>query len=208
MVTQNPTSLDVLPKEPGSRILRAADVEAWQEGYRFLALVREAAAKTEQNARSAYEAAYAKGFAEGRAAGVIEANRLVRETTLTVDRYLSRIENEISTLVLSIVRRVIGEIDVADLVAHAATQAMTEFRQEKQVKVAVHPSAADRVSLALAAFAHNDRPSIMVEPDPALDEGACVLVSDVAVVDASIEVQMRALEASLTFGPGEHGEIK
>jgi flagellar biosynthesis/type III secretory pathway protein FliH len=62
--------------------------------------------------------------------------------------------------------------------------------------------------LALAAFAHNDRPSIMVELDPALDEGACVLVSDVAVVDASIEVQMRALEASLTFGPGEHGETK
>lgn len=206
MVKQIPTSLDGLPKEPGSRILRAADVDAWQEGYRFLALVREAAAKTEQNARSAYDAAHAKGFAEGRAAGVLEANRIVRETTLTVDRYLSRIENEIGTLVLSIVRRVIGEIDVADLVAHAATQAMTEFRQESEVKVAVHPSAADRVSLALAAFAHDDRPPVMVEPDAALDEGACILVSDVAVVDASIEVQMRALEAGLNLGSAERGE--
>ena len=42
MVGQTPISLDDLPVEPGSRILRAADVDAWREGYRFLALVREA----------------------------------------------------------------------------------------------------------------------------------------------------------------------
>jgi type III secretion protein L len=205
MVVQNPISLDDLPAEPGSRILRSADVDAWREGYRFLALVREAAAKTEENARSAYDAAHEKGFAEGQAAGAIEANQIVRETTLAVDRYLSRLDIEISTLVLNIVRRLIGEIDVADLVAYAVTQAMTEFRQEKNIRIAVHPAAADRVSSALAALALDDQPAVTVEPDPALDKGACILVSDVAVVDASIEVQLRKLEAGLAAGSGEQG---
>jgi type III secretion protein L len=205
MVVQNPISLDDLPAEPSSRILRAADVDAWREGYRFLALVREAGAKTEENARTAYEAAYEKGFAEGQAAGAIEANRLVRETTLAVDRYLSGLEMEISTLVLNIVRRVIGEIDVADLVAHAAAQAMTEFRQEKNIRIAVHPAAADRVSSVLAVLAQVDQPSVTIEPDPALDRTACILVGDVAVVNASIEAQMRTLEAGIATGSGEQG---
>jgi type III secretion protein L len=205
MDAQNPILLDDMPTEPGSRILRAADVDAWLEGYRFLALVREAAAKTEENARSTYDAAYEEGFAEGQAAGAIEANQLVRETTLAVDRYLSRLEKEISTLVLNIVRRVVGEIDVADLVAHAATQAMTEFRREKNIKVTVHPAAADRVSSALAAFVQDNQPAVTVEPDPALDKGGCILVSDVAVVDASIEAQLRTLEAGLTSGFDEQG---
>lgn len=203
MPVKDAISPDDLPTEPGPRILRAADVDAWREGYRFLARAREAAATAEENARSAYDAAFKKGFAEGRAAGVTEANRIVRETTVAVDRYLSGLDKEISALALNIVRRVAGEIDVADLVAHAAAQAMAEFRQEKNIRIAVHPAAATRVSSALAASAQEGQPAVTVEADPALDKGACVLVSDDAVVDASIEAQIRAIETGLTSGSGE-----
>jgi type III secretion protein L len=203
MSVTEPISPDDLPTEPGPRILRAADVEAWREGYRFLALARETAGRAEENARSAYDAAYKKGFAEGQAAGTIEADRIVREAAAAVDRYLGGLEEEISTLALNIVRRVIGEIDVADLVAHAATQALAEFRQEKNIRIAVHPAAADRVKSALGAFAQDDQPAVTVEPDPALDGGACILVSDDVVVDASIEVQIRTIEAGLTASSGE-----
>ena len=84
MFAPNQISLDDLPAGPGSRIVRAAEVDVWQDGYRFLAAVREAAGKVEENARSTYAAAYAKGYAEGRAAGAIEASRLVRDTTLAL----------------------------------------------------------------------------------------------------------------------------
>jgi type III secretion protein L len=203
MSVTDPTSPDDLPTEPGPRILRAADVEAWQEGYRLLALARETAARAEENARRAYHAAHERGFAEGRAEGAAEAERIVREAEAAVDRYLAGLDKEISALALSIVRRVVGELDVADLVAHAATQALSEFRQEKNIRIAVHPAAADRVNAALGALAQDDQPAVTVEPDPALDEGACILVSDEAVVDASIDVQIRAVEAGLTASSGE-----
>jgi type III secretion protein L len=205
MSLKNKISPDDLPTEPGSRILRAADVEAWREGYRFLALARETAARAEESARSAYDAAYKKGFAEGQAAGAIEANRIVREAALAVDRYLGGLDKEISSLALKIVRRVIGALDVADLVARAATQALTEFRQEKNIRIAVHPAAADRVSSALGAFGQDDRSAVTVtvQPDPALGKDACILVSDDAVVDATIEVQIGAIEAGLISSSGE-----
>ena len=197
MLTQNPIPLDELPAEPGPRILRASDAAAWQNGYRFLEAVREAAGKIEDTARAAYTAAYEKGYADGLAAGAIEASRMVRDTTLAVDRYLARLENEIGALALSIVRRMFGDLDVTDLVARAATQALAEFRQEKNLSVTVHPAAADRVTAALAAC---NLASVTVEFDPSLDQGACIVASNFAVVDASIDVQLRALEAGLASG--------
>jgi type III secretion protein L len=203
MPVQQPIMPDDLPSEPGPRILRAADVDAWLEGYRFLARARETAANAEDNAQSSYDVAYKKGLAEGRAAGAIEAAQLVREAALAVDRYLSGLDKQIGTLVLRILRRVIGDIDVADLVAYAAAQALSEFRQEKNIRIAVHPATADRVNSALAAFGQDDQATVIVESDPALDKSACILVSDDAVVDASIEAQIRAIEADLTSGFGE-----
>jgi type III secretion protein L len=196
----NPMALNELPAEPGSRIVRAADASAWQEGYQFLAAAREAAGKIEEDARAAYTAAYEKGYAEGRAAGSFEASRMVRDTTLAVDRYLARLENEIGALALGIVRRLFGDFDVMDLVARAAAQALAEFRHEKNLKVTVHPAAVDRVNAALAAVMQGGHAPVTVESDPALDEGACIVASDFAVVDASIDVQLRALGADLATG--------
>jgi type III secretion protein L len=200
MLAPKQLSLDDLPAGPGWRIVRAAQVDVWQDGYRLLAAVREAAGEVEENARNTYDAAYAKGFAEGRSAGAIEASRLVRDTTLTVDRYLGKLESEISALALGVVRRVLGDLDVADVVARAAAQALAEFRQEKFLKVTVHPSTVDRVSTALAALTHEGGPTVTVESDPALDQGACIVTSDFAVVEASIEAQLRAFANGLRSG--------
>jgi type III secretion protein L len=200
MFAPNQISLDDLPAAPGSRIVRATEVDAWQDGYRFLAAVREAAGKVEENARKTYAAAYAKGYTEGRAAGAIEASRLVRDTTLAVDRYLGKLESEIGALALGVVRRVLGDLDIADVVARAAAQALAEFRQEKFIKVTVHPAAVDRVSTALAALTQGNGATVTVESDPALDQGACIVASDFAVVDASIEAQLRAFATGVRSG--------
>jgi type III secretion protein L len=202
MFAPNPISLDDLPGAPGSRIVRAAEVDVWQDGYRFLAAVREAAANVEENARSTYAAAYAKGYAEGRGGGAIEASRLVRDTTLAVDRYLAKLEGEIGGLALGVVQRVLGDLDIADVVARAAAQALAEFRQERFLKVTVHPAAVDRVSTALAALTQGNGATVTVESDSALDQGACIVASDFAVVDASIEAQLRAFAADLRAREG------
>lgn len=199
MLVHNPIPLDDLPAAPNSRILRPAEAEAWADGFEFLAAVREAASKVEENARSTYAAAYAKGYEEGRAAGAVEASRLVRDTTLAVDSYLANLGNEIGALAMSVAHRVFGELDVTDLVARAAVQALTECRQLKNLKVSVHPAAADRVRTALDA-AHL---AVTVETNPSLSEGACILASDFAVIDASIDVQLRALASELGSVTGD-----
>src|SRR5262249_37732991 len=128
-----------------------------------------------------------------------EASQLVRDTAAKVDRYLATLEHEIGALALHVVRRVLGEIDVGELVARTATQALVEFRQEKSVRVTVHPTAIDRVNAALAALPAGGV-ARTVESAPALGEGACVVSTDFAVVDASIEAQLRAFATGLGSG--------
>ncbi len=201
MFEVNQVSLDDRPQGPGVRILRAAEAEIWQDGYRFLTAVRRAAAQVEETARTTYAAEYARGFAEGRMAGANEAARLLSETAVKVDRHLAALEPEIGSLALDVVRRVLGQFDAAELVTRMATQAVAEFRREKWLKVTVHPAAVDQVGAALAALSHDGGPAVTVEADPALDEHACIVASDFAVVDAGIEAQLKAFAAA--FGGRE-----
>lgn len=203
MLKPNPISLDDLPREPGVSVLRAADAAVWQDGFRFLAAVRRAAASVNEIARNTYAVEYARGFAEGRAAGADEAARLISETTLKVDRHIAALEQQIGALALDVVRRVLGELDAGELVARAAAQAVGEFRREKWLKVTVHPAAAERVRAALAGL--HGGPTVTVDSDPALDERACIVASDFAVVDASLEAQLQAFAAAFAAGQGDAG---
>lgn len=202
MFEPNPISLDELPREPGVNVLRAAEAAVWQDGFRFLAEVRRAAAQVNEIARKTYAVEYARGFAEGRAAGANEAARLVSETTAKVDRHLACLEQEIGALALNVVRRVLGEFDAGELIARAAAQAVGELRREKWLKVTVHPAAADRVRAVLAALPPDGGLTVTVESDPALDEHACIVASDIAVVDASLEAQLEAFAAAFAAGQG------
>lgn len=200
MLQLNKISLDDLPRGPGARILRTTEAEVWQDGYRFLAEVRRAAAQVEETARKTYAGEYARGFAEGRSAGANEGARLLTETAVKVDRHLAALKHEIGALALDVVRRVLGQLEPADLVTRTASEAVAGFRREKFLKVTVHPAVVDQVVTTLAALPRDGGPTVTVEADPALDERGCIVASDFAVVDAGIEAQLKAFAAA--FGAG------
>jgi type III secretion protein L len=202
MLEPKPISLDDLPREPGVNVLRAAEAAVWQDGFQLLAAARRAAAEVNEIARKTYAVEHARGFAEGRAAGANEAARLVSETTAKVDRHLASLAQDIGALALGVLRRVLGELDAGELIARAAAQAVGEFRREKWLKVTVHPAVADRVRAALAGLPPDGGPTVAVESDPALDERACIVASDFAVVDASLEAQLEAFASAFAVGQG------
>jgi type III secretion protein L len=183
-----------LPKAPGTRIIRAAEESAWRDGYRFLAEVNRFV-----------DAERAKGFAEGRAEGLREASRLVLETSRKTDRYLASLEQEIAGLAFDIVRRVLSEFDGVELVARSARDALADFRNAKAVRVRVHPGAEGHVRKML--FDHQARNgqsvvSLTVEADPLLAPFDCILSTDFAVIEATIETQLAAIAAAMRSPPG------
>ena len=131
-----------LPPGPGARILRREDAACWMEGYRFL-----------ERSKEAYEAEYARGYADGKAAGAAEASTVVTQTAIDAGRYVQSLQTEIAGLAVNIVRKVLGEFDCAELVTRATVHALSAFRYEKALTVTVHPKMANRVHEALAPLA-------------------------------------------------------
>jgi type III secretion protein L len=197
-------SIDDLPLRPSGRILRAAEARAWQDGYGFLEAARREAEQLRESARRAYAGEYAQGYEDGKAEGDAEAARIVSEAAIKVDRYLGGLEAEVIDLALDVVRRMLGEFDVSILVAKAARQAIAEVRRAKYLKVSVHPDSMTAVRDELRAILSEADLGITIEidADNTLAAGACIVSTDIAVVDASIDAQLSAIAAAVAAKNG------
>lgn len=182
-----------LPSGPGTRIVRAAEAEAWRDGFLFLREAGAAADRLGEAASKAYNSEHARGYAEGRAAGAAEAARLVADIRRGIDRYMGSIEGQIAELALDVVRRILGQLEVGELVVRAAEEAAVDFRRARFLKITAHPEVVDRVR---STFAGYQGASVTIEADPSLAKTGCIIASEVAVVDAGIDAQLAAVAES------------
>lgn len=185
------------PARPPGRILKAAEAKAWADGYAFVQTAKTVLDDQRNASRKAYGDGYAQGYEDGRSEGAAEATRIVNEVTMKVDRYLATLDNEITDLALDIVSRVLGSLDTGSIVAQAARQAIAGLRRSKYIRIAVHPAVESTVRAELQDMAANEPLPIEIRSDPDLPHDACVVSSDIVVIDASIQVQLEAIRASL-----------
>lgn len=193
-VPSNPSAI-----RPAGRVLKAAQVRAWMDGFAFAEAQKAAMEEQHRTARKAYSDSYAQGYDDGRAEGATEAARLLHETTVKVDRYLATLEHELIDLSVDIVARVLGAFDTGDLVAHAARQAIADLRRAKYVKVSVNPQVVEAVRGQIAQLCADDGHELPIEirEDSDLVHDACIVSSDNVVIDASVHVQLEAIRRSL-----------
>ncbi|PLP57382.1 HrpE/YscL family type III secretion apparatus protein [Mesorhizobium loti] len=193
-----------LPR-PRARILRADEVRVWQDGYAFVEQAKAEAQKLNEAAKRAYATEYAQGYNDGKTQGETDAARLVVDTSAKVDRYLAGLEAEVAGLALDVVRRVLGQFDVGTLVAKAARQAIYELRRAKYLKFRVHPQNVGRLRDELSAILPDSDlgMSLEIDADDTLAPGACILSTDMAVIDAGIEAQLEAIAAAMASRPQE-----
>lgn len=178
-----------LPKAPGGKVVRAAEERAWRDGFRFLAEIQALQA-----------AERARGFAEGKAAGSQEASRLVAQTSAQVEKYMASLDRQVAQLAFDIVRRVLSEFDDGELVARAARAALVDLREAKAVTIRVHPSAGLQVSRAIADLVEaggDDAFAVSIETDEEMPARSCVLSTEFAVVEATIETQLAAIAQAM-----------
>lgn len=196
---ENKSLHDLLPTRPVSRILRPAEARAWQEGFAFLETAQKEARRTQEAAKQAYAREYAQGYEDGKAAGEAEAARLVSETVVKVDRYLEGIEKDVVSLALDIVKRVLGDLDVEKRVALAARKQVADIRRAKYIRITTHPDVVAEVKRELEALAAEGSLACAVEIDSDSNVAlhACIVATDLAVFDASVEAQIEALAAAI-----------
>ncbi len=188
---------DSVRPSAGTRVLKAADAAALLEANALLDAARERVADMERKAGEAYERRREEGYRDGREEGRLGHAEKVLETVLSSVEYIEGIEATLVNVVTAAVRKVIGEIDENERIVRIVRNALVTVRNQQRVIIRVAPADEKAVSVALASMLASVPGSasfLDVVPDARLERGACLLESELGVVDASLETQLKALE--------------
>ena len=185
---------------PDQVVLRSADYQAYLTANQLVELARERAQAIEQGARDVYEQQKALGWQ----AGVDEARTrqatLIQETLQHCNQYYRAVEQKMSDVVLHAVRKILKQYDNTELALSVTREALSLVSNQKQVILHVQP---EQVSAVRERVSHilKDFPEVGyvdVVADARLDEGGCILETEIGIIDASVDGQLAALATALT----------
>jgi type III secretion protein L len=186
--------------DSASHVLRACDYARAVEAETALEQAKQRAEEILRDAQKTYEEEKARGRAEGLAEAQGEvAAQIMTIVSRSVD-YLAGAEVEVARVVLTCLRKILGEFTDDDLVVRAARAALQVVRNEPRVTLRVpadiEPSVRERVGEILSG--NGEVTFLEIVGDERMARGGCRLESEAGVVDASIEQQLQALEKTLS----------
>jgi type III secretion protein L len=184
---------------PGVRLIKAA---AWTHYCAAEKIVEEArvyAQNMRRKAEEAFEAEKQRGYDQGVLEGRQEHAEQIMDTVLKAIEYVEGLEKGVSTLVGEALRRILGSLPPEDLMAGVVRQSLALVRGQKQVVLRVAPEDEEAVKSKLADIMreYSSIAFVDVQVDGRLAQGACILQSEMGIIDAGVETQIRAIVNTL-----------
>lgn len=181
--------------DPGARILRAQDHASLVDAQALLDAARAQADAIVAGAKEAFEAERQRGYAEGREEALLDqSERMIETVERTVD-YIASVEGKMVELVMSAVSKVIDGFDDREKVMIVVRNALAVVRNQKQMTLRLNPAEVEivrsQINELLAAYPGVGYLDILA--DGRLAPGACILESEIGLVEASLEGQLQAL---------------
>jgi type III secretion protein L len=191
----NPRTLTV-ELDPAARVLRAAEHAALVQAQTLLDEARAQADAILAGAQEAFEAERRRGYEDGKQEALLDqAEKMIETVGRTID-YFAGVENEMVDLVMSAVRKVVDGFDDREKVMIVVRNVLAVVRNQKQMTLRLHPDDVEtvraRINDILAAYPGVGYLDLLA--DARLAQGACILESEIGMVEASLEGQIAALQ--------------
>jgi type III secretion protein L len=186
--------------DAAGKLIKARDFWAFKDAERALADAHDEKERILRSARDAYEAERERGYADGdERARLQQSGRMMEIVNQTVG-YFTRLEADMVELVLDAVRKVVSDFDDRQRLTTVVKNCLELLRGQKQLSLNVHPSqvAFLRGQIDILRELYPSVAHIDVHPDPRLAIDACLVESDIGVVEASLSGQVEILKAALS----------
>ena len=173
----------------GTKLLKAEEYGLLLEADALLAAAKKQAEEMEQKAR--------EGYRDGMEEGKLEHAEKMMETILSSVEFIEGIEDTLVSVVNQAIRKIIGDMDDKERIVRIVRTALNTVRGQQKVTVRVAPADEAAVSEALAAMTAGSSSGsafLTIMADARLPRDSCILESELGVVDASLETQLKALE--------------
>lgn len=158
-------------------------------------VVSKRIAELKATAEEEYKRQGEDGYANGKADGHLENAEHVLETVLISVEFIERIEDALVKIVMDTVRKVLSQMDAGERIVCIIRKALNNVKTQKEVVVrvssadekAVFKSFSDTLKSVSGGF-------LNIIADARLEAGSCLLETEFGVVDASLEIQLKALD--------------
>ncbi len=190
----------IVKPAPGTRILRAEAYASLLQAQSVLDDARAEAEAIRKRADDAYQERKKQGYEDGVLEGQMQQAEKMLETSMQAVEYLEGLERQIVEVVTTAVRKIVGDLDDKERIVRVVRTALDQVRGRQRVLVRVCPEEEPHVREALAPMLVSASVSAGIEliADQRMKPGSCMLESEMGVVDASLEVQLKAIENALT----------
>ena len=191
VLTANQLNID-----PSCRVMKAEDYATFLEAEQIINTAKEQAQQIVEQAKEAYEQEKQRGYQDGLdESKVDQADQMLKVVSRTIN-YLSDVEQTMADILLSGVKKIIGEFDQETLAVNLVRNALQHVRNEKQVSIRIPPSQYNMVKSRLNEILTDYKGVGFVDlvADQRLSTGDCIMESEIGVVDASVDVQLKALQ--------------
>ena len=192
---------NVVQPAAGTRILKAAEFTLLTEANDLLTQARARADEIAQKAEEAYRQRKEEGYKDGREEGLLEHAEKLMETVMSSVEFIESMETTLIDVVNQAVRKIIGELDSDERIVRIVRESLLKVRNQSRVTVRVAPADDKAVRTALEPMLKSTPGStsfLELIPDARLEQGSCILESELGVIDASLETQLKALEKAFT----------
>ena len=196
MATPVVLTANQLNVDPSCRVMKAEDYATFLEAEQIINTAKEQAQQIVEQAKEAYEQEKQRGYQDGLdESKVDQADQMLKVVSRTIN-YLSDVEQTMADILLSGVKKIIGEFDQETLAINLVRNALQHVRNEKQVSIRIPPSQYNMVKARLNEILTDYKGVGFVDlvADQRLSTGDCIMESEIGVVDASVDVQLRALQ--------------
>ena len=184
---------------PSGVILKAEDYALFLSGRELVAQAQRQAARIRRDAEVAYRQEKIRGLQEGRKQASEEAAEHLFAAADDAINYFSGLEEYLVRIVVSGVRKVIGDLEPAERLVGIARQALSELREQKEVRIRAPTQEAAflRKRLEEIRAPYPGLGVVDIVSDSRLEVGRYILESPMGSVEASPGMQILELEKAL-----------
>lgn len=188
----------VLPPA-GKHILKADEYGQLIKANEILDAAHQKASETIAQACEIYESRKKQGYEDGLEEGRLEHLEKIMHTSMKAIDYFESMEKSIANLVTQCLEKVVGEMDNQELILRIVRSGLAIARNEQRVVVRVCPDELKAVQDANATLlqAYPGISILDITADPRLKRGACLVESELGVVDASLDTQLSAIKRAI-----------
>jgi type III secretion system HrpE/YscL family protein len=188
-------------KPKAAPIIRSELVDATAEAKRIRQEAELEAAEIRQQAQVEAQEIHQQGYNDGYQEGLAAYTEQTTKAILQLRKSEENNEREFINLVRACVEKVLGqEIKLnPDAVTGIVRMALQDARQQREIIVRAHPDdVADlnknkRKLLEVLARAS----AIEIREDNTITRGGCIVLTELGMIDASLERQLNAIEAAV-----------